>query len=177
MRHLLLLLSCLVLLPACKKSSTTPAGTEVLRWDKSMATRASVPGAKELGARAIKDVKVLVRPDLVGPVTLKLHVETGPVEIVEGKTSRHTSPLAVLVSVDANDDWTITGKCQDGPHYLMGAIGADGAMISPESMVLTCGVRLRYVSTMKDLDSLLNITIRGDGTLGAEMGFGKATIE
>ena len=176
--RLALTFAALALLSACKKNVTTPAGTEVLRWDKSMATRASVPGARELGARESKDLEIVARPDLMGPATLKLHLETAPLEILEsGQTFRHTSPLVVRVSVDANEDWTVSGECQDGPHYQFGPVDEKGSMKSPEAMVLHCDVSMKYLSTMKNLTYVANLEIKGDGGVTGKMGFGTVNVK
>jgi hypothetical protein len=180
MRHSprLLALCAIVLSSACKQTTTTPSGTDVLRWDKSKATRPSVPSAKELGPRTSKDFEIIARPEIKGPLTLKLHVETGPLEILEdGKTYRHTSPLSVRVAVDTNADWTVTGKCHDGPHYQLGPLGAGGVVFSPEAMLLSCDLPLRYVDAMKDLSLVVRLHLLGDGSVTADMSFGKVTVD
>lgn len=173
----LLVLALIVLSPACKSTTTTPPGTDVVRWDKSMATRESVPGAKELGERATTDRKVVVHPDLKGPVTLKLHIVTAPIELVESRTSRHTTPVEIRATIDANDDWTINGKCDRGPDYQTGPVDGKGVMTSPEAMVLSCFVDMKYASTFRDLSTLLRLVIKGDGTVELVMGSGTATVE
>ncbi len=175
--RLALLLFSLALLSACKRSTTTPAGTEVVRWDKSMGERASVPGAKELGPRVNKEMKVLARPADRAPVTLKLHLETAPLEILEGgKSYRQTSPVLVRIAVETNEDWTITGKCRGGPDYQMGPMGTDG-MESPEAMIMFCDVSLRYQSYWQDLSELVDLEIKGDASVVARLGSGTVTVE
>jgi hypothetical protein len=175
--RLTLLLASIALLPACKRSETTPAGTEVVRWDKSMGDRPSVPGANELGPRAKKELRVLAHPSYRAPVTLKLHLETAPLEIFEGgKSYRQTSPVLVRIAVETNEDWTITGKCRGGPDYQMGPMGPDG-MQSPEAMIMSCDVSLRYQSFRQDLSELVDLEIKGDGNVVATLGGGTVTVE
>jgi hypothetical protein len=67
------------------------------------------------------------------------------------------------------------GKCQDGPQYHFGPVGHDGAMISPEAMMLYCDVKLRY-RALDDLNELVSLEIKGDTSVTASMGFGTVTV-
>jgi hypothetical protein len=179
MRFAVALLSIALLsLSACKKNPTTPSGSEVLQWEKSKATRVSVVSAKELEPRVKKDSTLLVHPDLKGPIAIKLHIETAPIEIVEdGKSARHTSPLAVCAVVDANQDWTVEAECNEGPHYQLGLVDGRGTMNLPEAMVLHCGLVIHYVDMMKNLTYMVSLQVMGDGTFTPEMVGGTVEVK
>jgi hypothetical protein len=91
--------------------------------------------------------------------------------------SRHTTPVEIRATIAANDDWTIAGKCDKGPDYQAGPVDGKGVMTSPEAMALSCFVEMKYVSTFKDLSTMLRLVINGDGTVEPVMGFGTATVE
>jgi hypothetical protein len=160
-----------------KKSLTTPAGTEILGWDAARATRRSVALARELEARKARDMKVVARPERKGPVTIALHVETAPLELVEGgKTLRRGVPVVVRATVEANADWTLTGKCWDGPEDTL-PTRVDGKVVPSDVLRLTCRIRMTYQDTRNEIDAPLILEVRGDGTTTASLPEGAASIE
>jgi hypothetical protein len=167
----------LVAAAGCKKSTTTPAGAEIVRWDAAHATRRSVAVARELGPRVQKDAKIVAHPERKGMATITLHLETAPLEVVEdGKASRHDAPVAVRAVVEANADWTLAGKCWDGPHYQLPSV-VSGTLTTPGAMVLTCDVSMKYQDALNDLHESLAIEVKGDGTVTAALAGGTASVE
>jgi hypothetical protein len=161
----------------CKRNATTPPGTEVLRWEASHATRRSVATAKELGPRLTKDTKIVARPDRRGPVTFALHLTIAPLEVVKnGKASRHDAPVAVHATVEANTDWTLAGRCWDGPHDQLPTI-VDGKPLAPEALILTCSISMKYEDSYSDLFTSLAIEVKGDGTARPALTGGTASVE
>ena len=161
----------------CQKNPTTPAGTVLLRWDVAHATRRSVALAKEVGARKTTDARVVAWPEHKGPAAIALHVETAPLEVVEdGKTSHRDVPVVVRASVESNADWTLEGRCWDGPEDTLPSV-VDGKVVPSEAMLLTCRVHMSYEDTWSDRDASLAIEVRGDGTVRTSLPGGSTSVE
>lgn len=171
-------LLCLLLAAAgCQKNEPTPRGTELLSWTSARASRRSVAAAKEVGPRTVKDVNILVKPERKGALRLAVHVESAPIELVEGdKTFRRTAPLAIQAKVTQNPDWTLQARCGEGPHHRLPTM-VDGTPVTPETMALPCSVNLHYADSFNDLTYSVAIEVDGDGTVTPRMAAGAAMLE
>ncbi len=162
----------------CQSNTPTPAGAEVLGWTKASSTFAGFASGNELGARTSKDEKLVITPGppVQDPLSLRLHLETARVEFVSGqKAVQQTAPVALKVSVLENRSWTASSNCSPGLGFQMGPI-KDGAMVTPEAMILQCWVKLHYKSTFKDLEYSLFVESYGDGRVVLSVANGKVDV-
>jgi hypothetical protein len=145
---------------ACTRTHPTASGTELVRWDKTMETEPPVLAAKEVGARTSKDVVVVAEPNVKGPVTIKVHFETAPIEVMwDGETERTSSPVAARLAVEADDDWSLSGECAEGLHRHFG---------QPERMIKTCRVVMKHIDGSLHATTSFALDIAGDGTVKAD---------
>jgi hypothetical protein len=167
----------LVVALGCRKSPSTPTGTEILSWDAVHAKRRSAALAGALGPQTAHDMRIVARPEHKGPVTLALHLVTAPLEVVEdGRTSHRRVPVVVRASVEANADWWLAGRCWDGPEDSLPTL-VDGKLVPSDVMLLTCRVHMRHEDAWSDLDASLAIEVRGDGAATASLTGGSASVE
>jgi hypothetical protein len=167
-RSALVLLVTLLLNGCGPSNPVTPAGTTLFEWDRSKSVRAGVRDGK-LGTKTSKDYKITF--DKKAPFVVSLHVEVAPIEFDEGgETVKQTTPVQIRATVHANDAWDLSGRCLEGPHYLMGPIDASGKMVSPMGMLQDCSIRFHRTSgvvfkSTYQLGRTLNIS--GNGTVTA----------
>lgn len=142
----------------CHRTKPTPKGTELARWDKSSEHEPEVAAAKEVGPRASKDVEVVSRAEVKGPVTLEVHVETAPIEISwkGGTTERLSAPVAARIVVEGNDDWSLSSQCAEGLHRKLGR---------PDPMIKSCHVSMKRSDSEVDAHLGFEIDMAGDGTV------------
>jgi hypothetical protein len=156
-----LLLGVLLAASGCQKNEGTPRGAEIFRWDAASASRAGGAAPKEVGPRVVKDSKIAVKPDHKGPVTIAVHVETGTIEITaRGAPAQRKAPLSIRATVDANDDWTLTGQCAERAETIV-----------------ACDVSMRYANSFNDLTFPLNLEVSGDGSIYTLFQNGSVKVE
>lgn len=145
----------------------TSAGTVLLEWDNTLATRADFAKAT-VGARTTKDFIVNVTPKDTPPIALDLHVEFAPVDFEQGgKMRHHTAAVAIKVTVKDNTGWELSGKCDD-PNYQFGPFDDGGAMQAPSAMIQDCSIsEHRIAGTVLKSSWAIGFTLNlyGDGTV------------
>ncbi len=77
-----------------------------------------------------------------------------------GKTVKHTAPVAVRVRVRDAADFHIQAKCLDGPNYQLGTVDAKGVTQTPMAMVLQCQFTLTHGP---DWTETFSLDLLGDG--------------
>lgn len=151
------------------KLPVTPPGTTLFEWQIANATRESVRTAT-IGARKSFDKKVVVKR-ASSPFTVDVHIETAEIDFEEGGKKVHqVSPVLLRAKVAGNEKWSLSGKCQDGPHYNMPSVGAAGELVTPQGMIQSCLLKydLNDGVIFKSRYQLgLNMQIFGDGTISA----------
>lgn len=153
----------------CGKSEpATATGATVFAWDHTKATRAGVAAAI-VGSRAGKDHLIKVAPKDAPGFAVALHVEVADVSFAEGtESARQTSPVVLRATVKENDGWNVTGKCLEGPHYQMPALGEDGKLVTPRGMLQECQISYKRRSGLvfsSSWDLALSVSVRGDGVV------------
>jgi hypothetical protein len=147
-----------VALAGCAPKDATAPGTSIVAWDASKSSRPTIVTAK-VGAHAQKDATITWTPVLGHAVVASVHVETAPVDYEEeGHHVSQTSPVAVSAKLVQNDYWKATGKC-DGPNYQMPSTGPDGALVTPQGMILDCMINIEQGGS----NEILSMRITGDG--------------
>jgi hypothetical protein len=170
------LVLCVLVATGCQKNTVTPEGSEVLSWDRSQSSRREIVAATELGAREIKDVKIVATPFPKKPVELAIHLETARLEFdADGARIQHTSPVTLKVKVGDNESWTVTGACLGGPNFQFGSVGPAG-METPAAMALQCRIVLKYLSTTKDFTDSIFLEVYGDGRISHDVSNGTIRV-
>ncbi len=151
----------------CREQLPVTSPSVVLfEWELTNASRTAVQTAK-IGPRTMLDKKVVVNDS--GTFTVDLHVELAEIDFVEGgKPVHQIAPVLLRAKVRENDRWSLAGKCLDGPHYKMPAVGKDGTVVTPPGMVQECSIGYRrkegtVFPSSWDLSLLLQIY--GDGVI------------
>jgi hypothetical protein len=160
-RAMRLTLSVVLFIAACNRTKPTQPGTELARWDKTLESEPEVLAAKELSPRKSTDVKLVAKAKVKGPVTLNVHFETAPIEIVwkDGTTERPPAPVAARIVVDANDDWSLSSGCEEGLHRKLGRA---------DPMIKSCHVSMSRVDGTLDAHVGFSVEMAGDGTVHAD---------
>jgi hypothetical protein len=155
---------------ACDRTQNpvTPSGTVLVDWKSTDATRKTVATAT-VGAHTSKDYSVTVSYPGAPPFALTAHVETAPVDYVEGTEKVHQlAPVRIAMTVASNSGWDLSGKCLDGPDYEMPSAGKDGGLVTPLGMVESCEItHHRQSGTIVTSTYQLAVTLEvvGDGTV------------
>lgn len=127
---------------ACNSHPKSEPGSDILSWDRSQATRASVPKAAAKGDAVVFEYEIVATMQQ-GEVAFDLRMEATPLEIVEdGKTTTHRVPTKMEATVTKPGGYLVTGKCNDGPHYKMPSSGPDGGLVTPDPMLIGCRIKM-----------------------------------
>ncbi len=159
-----------VFIAACNatQNPVTTTGTELFSWDNTKASRPGVVKAV-VSAHTTKDFVVTHTHDGAPPITFDVHVEVAPIDFEEaGKPVHQTSPVVITAKVKDNAGWELSGKCDDGPHYQMPSVTADGHLETPLGMRQDCHIREHRVAGAVFKSSWtvgFTLTAYGDGKL------------
>ncbi len=163
------LAGCLALAGCVERLPVTPGGTTLFEWDLSRATRSAVRTAK-IGPRTATDKKLVITEG-DAPFTVDLHLETAEIDFEEaGQKVHQIAPVLLRAKVAANDKWSLSGKCLDGPNYKMPAAGPGGELVTPLGMVQDCSIRHHRNAGLIFKSSYelgLMMQIHADGTITA----------
>jgi hypothetical protein len=115
-------------------------GTSLFSWDNTKSSRPGVVKAA-VGAHTTKDYVVTASREGAPPISLDVHVEVATIDFEEaGHPVHQTSPVVITAKVKDNTGWELSGKCEDGPHYQMPSVSADGGLDTPLGMRQDCNI-------------------------------------
>jgi hypothetical protein len=131
----------LLLFVACNATHNpiTAPGTVLIDWDNTKATRPGVKTAT-VGPHIPMNYQVSVAHEGAPDITYDLHLELAPLDYEEGGThAHHLAAVVIKATVKDNTGWDLSGDCESGPDYQMGAIDTKtGQMDAPLAMIERC---------------------------------------
>jgi hypothetical protein len=165
-------LTCALL--AC--SDATPRGKNVLRWNRTMSGRPEVSKGRVLDDTVGQTLKLTVKPSGQGPLELMAQIEVGTIEINEdGEKRKRKSPILIDVSIEKNEDWKVSGKCDaSGPFYDKPVLVDGQSVQTPDVLTQTCSIDLKGAG---DAVHVVSLEVTGDGSAGPTMPGGTVTVE
>lgn len=156
-------------LSACDKTVVTPPGTVVL--DVPAIAKLSVSDWS-VGAAKGAATKVEKKYHYTGGATghdvrLKVSFEYGPLEFKStspkpGQPETVPAPRALRVEVLENDQWAITGRCEDSLAVPL-AVNPDGTSAYPKDLWARCMVVMKRKNG--DITTAPQLEIHGDGKI------------